>query len=130
MTEPFASGTTSAVMSIKVNGLTYASTTITVSTGPAIITSITPNSVSPVLKNIITLNVSHFLDILVPSDLSVSVISTTNTTLVRFINVIEVGNDNGNQYIKVKFGGSESGLYNVAVRSMQYGRFDTTGITL
>ena len=63
-------------------------------------------------------------------DLSVYAVSTTNPSIVRFINVVEVGNDSGNQYIKVKFGGSESGIYNVFVRSKAYGRFDTTGITL
>lgn len=44
--------------------------------------------------------------------------------------MIEVGNESGNKYIKVKFGGSESGLYNVFVRAKSYGSFDTTGITL
>ena len=32
--------------------------------------------------------------------------------------------------MSVKFGGSESGVYNLKVRSNTYGRFDTTGITV
>jgi hypothetical protein len=82
-----------------------------VSTGPGVVTSISPNSVSPVLKSILTLSVANFSEILDPSDLSVSITQLSNTSNVRYINVIEVGNTNGNQFLKVKFGGSESGTY-------------------
>jgi hypothetical protein len=43
---------------------------------------------------------------------------------------MEVGNDVGAQYLKVMFGGSESGLYRFIVRSKSFGRFDTSSITL
>jgi len=56
--------------------------------------------------------------------------SQTNSSIIRYTNVVEVGNESGNQYIKVKFGGSESGLYDVFVRAKSYGSFETTGITL
>ena len=46
------------------------------------------------------------------------------------VNIIEVGNNNGNQYLKVKFGGADSGLYNVFVTSLSYGSFNSTGIVL
>lgn len=44
--------------------------------------------------------------------------------------MIEVGNNPGDKYIKVKFGGSESGVYNLFVTSKAYGRFDSRGMTL
>jgi hypothetical protein len=83
-----------------------------------------------VLKGILTLSVTNYPYTLVQSDIEVSIVSQSNSSLVRYINVIEVGNDSGNQYIKVKFGGSESGLYDVFVRAKSYGRFDSTGVTL
>jgi hypothetical protein len=104
-------------MNITINGQTDTSQTFTISAGPAVVTSITPNSVSPVLKNILTLSVTNFLGALDPQDLSVSITSQSDPSIVRYNNVIEVGNTNGNQYIKVKFGGSESGIYQVKVRS-------------
>jgi len=67
---------------------------------------------------------------LIISDLEVSIISQSNSSLVRYINVIEVGNESGKKYIKVKFGGSESGLYDVQVRAKSYGRFDCSGVVL
>ena len=112
------------------NGQTDSSLSVSISSAPASISAITPNSVSPVLKQILTLSVASFTGTLDIDDLSVYAVATTNPSIVRYINVVEVGNDSGNQYIKVKFGGSESGLYNVFVRSRAYGRFDTTGITL
>jgi len=83
-----------------------------------------------VLKGILTLSVTNYPYTLVQSDLEVSIVSQSNSSLVRYINVIEVGNDSGNKYIKVKFGGSESGLYDVFVRAKSYGRFDSSGVTL
>jgi hypothetical protein len=53
--------------------------------------------------------------------------------IVRYSNVIEIGvedADNNIQYFKVLFGGSESGTYTPRVRSKNYGRFDTRGVTL
>ena len=70
------------------------------------VTSISPNSVSPVLKNILTIYIQDFPETLSVDDLSVWVVSQKNTSIVRYINVIEVNNVNGNQYIRVKFGGS------------------------
>ena len=48
----------------------------------------------------------------------------------RPMNILEVGVEDGNQFIKAMFGGSESGVYDLKVRSRTYGKFDTTGITL
>jgi hypothetical protein len=46
------------------------------------------------------------------------------------MNILEVGTEGDNQYIKAMFGGSESGIYDLKVRSRSYGKLDTTGITL
>jgi len=48
------------------------------------------------------------------------------------MNVLEVGPSgaSSDQYIKVKYGAADSGLYNFLVRARNYGNFDTTGVTL
>ena len=71
-----------------------------------------------------------FSGILIKSDLQVKFVSTSNSSLFKIVNIIELGNNNGNQYIKVKFGGADSGFYNVFVTSLKYGSLNTTGIVL
>lgn len=94
-------------------------------------TSITPSSVSPVLTAILTITVADYPVPLVASDLSVKLVSRNKSSIVRYQNVVETGPaDNGQQYLKIKFGGSESGIYDVHVRSLSYGNFNSTGITL
>lgn len=46
------------------------------------------------------------------------------------MNVVKVVNEENNQQIVVKFGGSESGNYTLFVRSKTFGRFDTTSIVV
>ena len=75
MTDKFTVGATSAVITVTVNGNIDASLSITLSSGPAVASSISPNSVSPVLKNILTLPITGFTGTLIPSDLEVSVVS-------------------------------------------------------
>jgi hypothetical protein len=95
------------------------------------VTLLTPNSISPVLKNLLTINVTGFPNTMSKDDLEVSFVSTNLATpIVRKINVVEVGTTSVGHYIKAKFGGSESGIYQLNVRSRGYGNFDTTGITL
>ena len=43
---------------------------------------------------------------------------------------MEVGNEVGAQYLKVMFGGGDSGLYRFVVRSIANGRFDTSNANL
>lgn len=64
------------------------------------------------------------------SDLQVYIVSRSDPTIKRFINIVKVSNENGDQHLIVKFGGSESGVYDLYVQSLSYGRFDSTGITL
>ena len=55
-----------------------------------------------------------------------------NSPIIRPMNVLEVGAVDGttDQYLTAMFGGSESGVYDLQVRSRSYGKFDTTGISL
>lgn len=87
-----------------------------------------PSRVSPVLKGIIDLRVEGFSDVLIREDMEVYLKNIKGET--RQINVVEVGAIDSDQYIKVKFGGADSGFYGLIVRSKMYGRFDTTGMTL
>jgi hypothetical protein len=113
------------------NGEDDSSLQVTIQPGPTVVTSIVPDSVSPVLKSILTITVANHSEPLNMNDLSVSLHSRDRPNIFRYINVIEVGEtDNGDQYLKAKFGGSESGVYDVKVRSLTYGRFDSTNITL
>jgi len=104
---------------------------VTVATSPTRVTLLTPNSVSPVLKNLLVINIAGFPSTIDKNDLEVSVVSTNLATpIVRQINVVEAGAYGTGHYIKAKFGGSESAIYQLKVRSRSYGNFDTTGITL
>lgn len=91
------------------------------------VVSITPNIASPVLKSNLTLKVSGFPGTLVKEDLSVRLISTTDPTLVRPLNVIDV--DNSKMEFKVRYGGAYSDLYKVEVRSKQLGNIDASSLT-
>lgn len=102
-----------------------------VTTAPTKVTLLTPNSVSPVLKTLLTINITGFPNTINKDDLEVSVVSTNlNPQIVRQINVVEAGVYGTGHYIKAKFGGSDSGIYQLKVRSRNYGNLDTTGITL
>ncbi len=94
-----------------------------------VISDIVPSKASPVLKGNLTLKVSSFQGTLAKSDLSVRLVSKTDPSNFRDLNIIELSNDSGNKYIKVKYGGAYSGLYNVVVTSKQYGNFDTSSLT-
>ena len=85
---------------------------------------------SPILKNVITLYIQNFPYTLSYDDLSVQFVSQSNSTIYKYVNIIDIGNDNGNQNLSVKFGGADRGIYNVFLTSKEYGSFDTTGITI
>ena len=92
--------------------------------------SVTPASVSPVLKRVLTILVRDYPATLDKNDIDVILQSQKDPSLLRPINIVEIGVNGTDQYMKVKFGGSDSGLYNIIVKSRSYGNFDTTGITL
>jgi hypothetical protein len=93
------------------------------------VVSITPSSVSPVLKTLLTIKITGYPNTLEKNDLEVFIVSKTRN-ITTPINIVEVGVDGSDQYLKVKFGGSESSVYDLRVRSRSYGNFDTTGVTL
>jgi hypothetical protein len=92
--------------------------------------SVTPASISPVLKRVLTILVRDYPTTLDKNDIDVILQSQKDPNLLRPINIVEIGVNGTDQYMKVKFGGSDSGLYNIIVKSRSYGNFDTTGITL
>lgn len=66
------------------------------------------------------------------SDYEVYLVDTTNSSKRYHINVIEGGIEasSNKQYLKIKFGGADSGLYSLSVRSLTYGRVNTDSVTL
>ncbi len=64
------------------------------------------------------------------SEIDVWIESRKSPTVKQPINIVEVRNDGTYQYLVVKFGGQDSGIWDLKVRSRSYGSYDTTGITL
>jgi hypothetical protein len=62
--------------------------------------------VSPVLKTVLKITITGYSGTLNKDDLEVSITHSTNSSIVRKINIVEVGSSGDDQYIKVKFGGS------------------------
>ena len=71
ITEEFASSSVSSslIVDITVNSLSDKSLSVGISSGPAVISSISPDSVSPVLKTVLTMSVTDFAETLDKSDL-------------------------------------------------------------
>ncbi len=110
------SSSSNPTMTVNVNGITDASLNVTVRTDPTKVTSITPNSVSPVLKTLLTIKVSGYPNTLDKNDIEVFAVARSRN-ITTPINVVEVGVDGSDQYLKVKFGGSESAIYDIRVKS-------------
>jgi hypothetical protein len=73
-------------------------------------TTLTPSSASPVLKTQIVIQLdSDFPHTLAKGDFTVNATSTTNSTYVRYLNVIKV--DDKAKKLTVKFGGAKSGKF-------------------
>jgi hypothetical protein len=60
--------------------------------------------------------VSGYPNTLDKNDLEVFAVARTRN-IITPINVVEVGVDGADQYMKVKFGGSESSVYDLRVKS-------------
>lgn len=116
-------------MTVSVNGVSDSSTTLSISSSPALITEIIPQSASPVIKGFITLKISGFSGTLNKNDFEVKLVSTTDSNNFKLLNVVEVGNDPADMYVKVKYGGAYSGIYNVVIVSSSYGSFDSSSVT-
>ncbi len=126
------SPTGSITMTVAVNGKTDATKSVTKRTDPTTVESVSPSSVSPVLKATLTLTVNGYSSTLDKDDLEVWITSKTKAGVRYNMNVVETGPVSGQpsrQYIKVKFGGADSDTYNFFVRSRSYGSFDASSLT-
>ncbi len=119
-----------ATGTVTVNGLIDSSLSVAIRNDPSSVASVTPSSVSPVLKTIINLQVTGYSGTLQKDDLVVTAVSQKDRSIIRYINVVEVGFNGSDQYIKAKFGGSESGIYDLFVTLRSYGQLNSQGITL
>jgi len=104
-----ASAGSSLSTTIEINGLTVSnSLSLTMASTVKGTTSMTPASVSPVLKTRVTVNLeSDFPHTLTRADLSMNVSSTTNSTYIRYLNIISV--DDSSKSFVAMFGGAYSG---------------------
>jgi hypothetical protein len=90
---------------------------------------ITPNSVSPVLKTEVLINLeSGFPFDLDKKHFTVNATSTKDEKYVRYLNVIKVNNDE--KTLTCMFGGAWSGKFQMSIRHKDYGLVDTTGVIL
>ena len=85
-----------------------------------------PSSASPVLKEILSIMIENFNNEIVYSDISVTLISVLDPTIIMPINIVNIDNTPGNKSIQVKYGGAQSGNYTLNVTSTLYGSFDTS----
>jgi hypothetical protein len=83
-------------------------------------TSITPSSSSPVLKKDVVIQLdTTFPFTLDRDDFTVNATSVDDPTYIRYLKVNEV--DDTAKTLTCKFGGAESGLFNIVIRHATYG---------
>lgn len=132
LTQPFdqASGVQTLDLVIDINGQSVSSSLqITTMSNVKSSTTISPSSASPVLKTRITVSLeSDFPHTLDRADFSINATSTTNSSYVRYLNVIEV--DDAEKTLVALFGGAESGQFQVSIRHKAYGLVGTEGLIL
>lgn len=92
-------------------------------------TSITPSSVSPVLKTEVTVQLdSDFPFTLNRDDFTINATDQTNSSYIRYLKVVSV--DDAAKTIVAKFGGAWSGTYDVTIRHAVYGLVETSSLVL
>jgi len=92
-------------------------------------TTMTPSSVSPVLKTMVNITLSSaFPYTLNKDDFTVNATNKTNTDYVRYLNVIAV--DDATKTLSCMFGGAWTGQYSMSVRHSVFGLLDTSAIEL
>jgi len=90
---------------------------------------LTPSSVSPVLKTNITIQLdTSFPYTLAKEDFSVNASDISNSSYIRYMNVIDV--DDVAKTITCKFGGAESGTFRVWIRHSATGLIESNGLLL
>jgi len=86
--------------------------------------SLTPASASPVLKTKIAIGLqSDFPYTLAKEDFTVNATSSTNSTYIKYMNVVEV--DDATKTITTMFGGAHSGAYYISIRHREFGLVGT-----
>lgn len=91
--------------------------------------TLNPQSVSPVLKSNVSITLEpDFPYTLDKSDFSVNATSVTNSSYVRYLNVIDVDEDT--KTLITKFGGAYSGDFQILIRHKNYGVISTAGLIL
>jgi hypothetical protein len=65
---------------------------------------------------------------LAKEDLSINATSTTNSSYIRYMNVISV--DDSAKTFTAMFGGAYSGQFQISIRHKDYGLVDTEGLIL
>lgn len=110
------------------NGVVDDSISVTLKTTQPSAVSMTPTSVSPVLKSEIDITVSSdFAGIMTVAEFTVKVYTDAGI-YVRDLFVMSVDEDALS--LKVKFGGAESGQYTLEVSSAQFGLIDNSALAL
>ena len=117
-------------MVVVINGQTVSnSLSVTMKSDVKTSTTIAPSSASPVLKTRITVQLqSDFPFTLERGDFSINATSTTNSSYVRYLNVVEV--DDSTKSMVALFGGAESGTFQISIRHKEYGLVGTDGLIL
>ena len=91
--------------------------------------SLTPASVSPVLKSRIEIGLeSAFPYTLAREDFTVNATSLTNSTYIRYLYVVAVDDDA--RTLTCMFGGAYSGEFQISIRHSHYGLLGTDGRVL
>jgi hypothetical protein len=86
---------------------------------------LTPSSVSPVLKTKVSIKLdADFPYALNKDHFTVNATSISNSTYIRYMNVIEV--DDAQKKLTCMFGGAESGLFQISIRHKDYGLIEVS----
>ena len=117
-------------MVVEINGQILGnSLSVTMKSDVKTSTTITPSSVSPVLKTRVSIQLeSDFPFTLDRGDFSINATITTNSSYVRYLNVVEV--DDSAKSMVALFGGAESGTFQISIRHKEYGLVGTDGLVL
>jgi hypothetical protein len=120
----------SLTMTIVINGQTMSnSLTLTTKSDVKSSLSLNPSSASPVLKTKIVVQMeSDFPYTLAKEDFSINATSTTNSSYIRYMNVISV--DDSAKTFTAMFGGAYSGQFQISIRHNEYGLVGTNGLIL
>jgi len=118
---PVASSGASHGMSITINDLVVSnSLSLSMRSVKDVGMSITPSSASPVLKGEIVIALeSSFASTLAVEDFTVNATLSTNSSVVKRMNVVAV--DDAAKELTVMFGGAESGVYDITIRHVSAG---------